>query len=70
MSFIFSAVSFSQDADALFNLHNFANKTAIEAITTPNEGSLVYNLDDKKNYYYTGITNGWTRLAIYTYNIG
>ncbi|WP_241507292.1 hypothetical protein [Aquimarina sediminis] len=47
------------DANALMGLPSATNLAEINAIVSPQIGSVVYNLADEKMYRYTGVTNGW-----------
>jgi hypothetical protein len=47
------------DANALLGLPSATNLAEINAIITPQIGSVVFNLADEKIYRYTGVTNGW-----------
>lgn len=59
---LFSAAVFAQiDANSLMGLPTATNFAEIMAISTPNVGSIVFNLDDEEIYRYTGTTNGWQR---------
>lgn len=50
-------------AGYLMGLPQATDLTEIEAITNPQIGSIVYNLNDEDIYRYTGITNGWQKYA-------
>lgn len=61
IALIHSLLSLSQTANSLMQLHKFTDEIAINAIISPNEGSVVYNEDDKKVYYFDG-TN-WIKIS-------
>ena len=49
------------DANSLMGLPTATNIAEILAISSPNIGSIVFNLDDEEIYRYTGTANGWQR---------
>lgn len=63
--FCYSLLGFSQiganDANALLSIPQATDIAEINAINTPQIGSIVFNLDDEQIYRYTGVTNGWQR---------
>ena len=46
-------LTFSQSANSFMFLHDLADETTMNAIT-PNEGSVVYNQNNKRVYYFDG----------------
>lgn len=62
---IFSLIlnsGYSQTANSLMQLHKLADESAMNAIVSPNEGSIVYNENNKRVYFYDG--SAWTKLSI------
>ena len=66
LTILCTTTTFAQvDAQSLMHLHRFTDEANFTTITgTPEEGSLIYNEDNKRVYYYAGATNGWTKLSI------
>ena len=51
-SFLISIYAMAQNANQLIRLNNVADNNAMNAISSPSEGSLVYVNSTNKIYYY------------------